>query len=260
MIKGMNKYLGVALLVVLTLIIAGFVSRPQQTQEVRSRAAAASTLSFVPADISVGMGQTVSLSVNLVPSTNIVTAVELHKQFDPAFLELVSLTPEPAFSSVLATAIINNSAGQASITVGVPPLSPIRNPTSVVTAQFRTKSTVGSARVTLTPDTKVAALNETGNVVASLVPATVRILAPTPTPTPSPTPSPTPTSTPTPTPTPIPPLPGDLDRDGDVDIYDYNLLVTNFGRTGTNVADIDGNSKVDIFDYNILVTNFGRYR
>lgn len=52
---------------------------------------------------------------------------------------------------------------------------------------------------------------------------------------------------------------GDLNADGKVDIFDYNLLVTNFGKTGSNiVGDIDNNGKVDIFDYNQLVANFGK--
>lgn len=54
-------------------------------------------------------------------------------------------------------------------------------------------------------------------------------------------------------------LSGDIDKDGDVDIFDYNLLIENFGNTSCgNVADIDGNCKVDIFDYNILIENFGK--
>jgi len=56
-----------------------------------------------------------------------------------------------------------------------------------------------------------------------------------------PTPSPTPKPTPTPT-----PKPGDLNGDGKVDIFDYNILVANFGHPYT------------IFDYNNLVANFGR--
>jgi hypothetical protein len=54
---------------------------------------------------------------------------------------------------------------------------------------------------------------------------------------------------------------GDLDGDGDVNIDDYNLLVANFGKTGTPgwiPADINKNGRVDIFDYNILVENFGK--
>ncbi|MCH7730620.1 hypothetical protein IID21_03795 [Patescibacteria group bacterium] len=55
------------------------------------------------------------------------------------------------------------------------------------------------------------------------------------------------------------PLEGDIDQDGDVDIFDYNILIENFGNTNCgNVADINGDCKVDIFDYNLLVTNFGK--
>lgn len=53
-------------------------------------------------------------------------------------------------------------------------------------------------------------------------------------------------------------LSGDLNADGKVNIFDYNILVGNFGKTGTNIqGDIDNNGKVDIFDYNVLVGNFG---
>ena len=68
-----------------------------------------------------------------------------------------------------------------------------------------------------------------------------------------------PTSTPTKRPPPT--LPGDIDKDGDVDIFDYNLMIENFGKTGCgNVADLDNDCDVDIFDYNILVENFGKSR
>jgi len=50
--------------------------------------------------------------------------------------------------------------------------------------------------------------------------------------------------------------PGDINGDGIVDIFDYNLLVTNFGKTGTVgfiPADINKDGKVDVTDYNLLV-------
>lgn len=60
-------------------------------------------------------------------------------------------------------------------------------------------------------------------------------------------------------PPPSPPLPGDIDKDGDVDIFDYNLMIENFGKIGCgNVADINDDCKIDIFDYNILIENFGK--
>lgn len=54
---------------------------------------------------------------------------------------------------------------------------------------------------------------------------------------------------------------GDLNGDGKVDIFDYNILVSDFGKTGSPgwiPADIDKNGKVDIFDYNLLIGNFGK--
>ena len=67
-------------------------------------------------------------------------------------------------------------------------------------------------------------------------------------PTPSPSPSPSPTA-----------KSADLNSDNKVDIFDYNVLVGDFGKIGSNlVSDIDKNNKVDIFDYNILVGEFGK--
>jgi putative glycosyl hydrolase-like family 15 (GHL15) protein len=76
-------------------------------------------------------------------------------------------------------------------------------------------------------------------------------------PTPVPTAIVTTTITPTPT---LPPSyrPGDVDGDGDVDIFDYNSIVSNFGRTGIFQGDLDSDGDVDIFDYNVVVSNFGR--
>ena len=87
-------------------------------------------------------------------------------------------------------------------------------------------------------------------------------VVPSPTSAPSipPSPSVSPASTPSPSPTPSASAkPGDIDGNNKVDIFDYNILLTNFGRTGVGVpGDLDKNNKVDIFDYNIVLTNFGK--
>lgn len=71
---------------------------------------------------------------------------------------------------------------------------------------------------------------------------------------------------PSPTPTPSY-LPSDINHDEKIDIFDYNLLIQNFGRTraqgflpSTIDPDIVRNDVVDIFDYNILIENFGSPR
>ena len=53
----------------------------------------------------------------------------------------------------------------------------------------------------------------------------------------------------------------DINGDGKVDIFDYNILVSDFGKTGVAgfvKSDINKDGKVDIFDYNILISNFGK--
>lgn len=51
---------------------------------------------------------------------------------------------------------------------------------------------------------------------------------------------------------------GDINQDSVVDSQDYDILIQNFGKTGTNQADINSDGRVDIFDYNILVRNYGK--
>jgi hypothetical protein len=74
------------------------------------------------------------------------------------------------------------------------------------------------------------------------------------------------TSTPSPTPSATPSggctryVLGDTDCNGAINIFDYNTIVSNFGKTVTafNNGDLDGNGTVNIFDYNSIVTNFGK--
>jgi hypothetical protein len=54
---------------------------------------------------------------------------------------------------------------------------------------------------------------------------------------------------------------GDLNNDKAVNIKDYNILITNFGKTGTPgwiPSDIIKNGKVNIFDYNAVIENLGK--
>ncbi|MBP7768472.1 DNRLRE domain-containing protein [Candidatus Woesebacteria bacterium] len=55
--------------------------------------------------------------------------------------------------------------------------------------------------------------------------------------------------------------PGDTDLDNDVDIFDFNRVVTDFGKKGSacfTSADLDGDGDVDIFDFNVVVGAFGK--
>jgi hypothetical protein len=65
-----------------------------------------------------------------------------------------------------------------------------------------------------------------------------------------------PSTTPTKTPTPAGKR-GDFNKDGKVDIFDYNLLIANFGKTNA-LYNLTGSNLIDIFDYNIFVSVWGK--
>jgi hypothetical protein len=99
------------------------------------------------------------------------------------------------------------------------------------------------------PGYGLAVLNITASVSVS----------PAPTITPSPSAPISAPVSPSPVSSPSPVKAGDIDGNGKVDIFDYNILLTNFGKTGTGIqGDVNNSGKVDIFDYNILLTNFGK--
>ena len=129
---------------------------------------------------------------------------------------------------------------------------------TTVNPKYANPSVHGSSSTTA--DFKLASDSPCAGKGSSITSVAQLLGQPVSTPGPTSTPTPTKSLTPTPTKSPTPPLlPGDLDKDGDVDIFDYNLLVENFGNTHCgNVADIDSDCDVDIFDYNILIENFGK--
>ena len=45
----------------------------------------------------------------------------------------------------------------------------------------------------------------------------------------------------------------DVNKDSKIDILDFNVLMVNWGASGTNAADFNGDSIVDIFDFNSLM-------
>ena len=64
---------------------------------------------------------------------------------------------------------------------------------------------------------------------------------------------------PAPTPTTSASAKGDATGDGKVDVLDFNSLLIQWGKAGTNLtADLDKNGAVDIFDFNLLLINWSR--
>lgn len=51
---------------------------------------------------------------------------------------------------------------------------------------------------------------------------------------------------------------GDIDKDKGVYLTDYNIFVTEFGKSGYSPADLDKSGQVNLNDYKLFVENFGK--
>lgn len=179
----------------------------EQRQELRTKAAPASTLSFSPASLTAAVGQDFSLSAVIETQTNVVPAVELHISFNSAVFKASKLAPGAALPSIFDGPTIDNTAGTAYLVVANVQ-NPIQGSGTVATINFRV---IGPStqveRITFTSQTQAGAWQEEGaNVLIGTIPASITIeTATTPSPTTTPTPSTTPVpSTPTASPTPSP--------------------------------------------------------
>lgn len=172
--------------------------------------------------------------------SNKVAAFEIHLSYNSSALQIDSLTLDPSsgISSILGQPTIDNINGKAAIVFGTPAGSQgfAGQGLPILIINGKTKSVSGQYQIILDPETKAS---QNGvNILRSTYPLNINI---------------------------VQTYRGDIDKDGDVDIYDFGLLVQNFGRTrsqGFIPANIDPdivkNDVVDIFDYSILVQDFGK--
>ena len=166
--------IGIILLAIpLTVFLVG------KNQEVRKKAAPASTLSFVPASQSVRVGQNFSLSVKLDTGTNQVGLVQLRIVYDPAFLEAVDITNDTFAPSIRVSKKVDPN-GKISISVGAKdtahPLLGTGNIAIVTFKAIKASATPLLVKFTPSPDTVANALNESSeDVLIGRSPASITI-------------------------------------------------------------------------------------
>lgn len=181
-------------------------------QDIRNRAAPATTLAITPAAIVKKVGDTFTMEVTIDTGENQVVAAELHINFDPTKLEAQTVNNGSLFGNILASGTVES--GAASITVGAASSKePVKGAGSVAIIRFTAIAKTDSpTAVKLASNTFVGGLGEgANNVLVGTTPATVTItedvkaaappaeqdLAPQGTPAPEPTATP-PATTPTP--------------------------------------------------------------
>lgn len=185
----------VAVLILLAIPVTVFLV--SQQQELRKRAAPATTLSLSPTTVEKKVGESLSLDVKIDTGDNQVVAAEISLTFDPEKLQAENITNGGLFPNILTSGSIEN--GTASIAVGAPNTSqPVTGVGTAAVVRFKTlAATETPVSVRFGPTTFIGGLGESStNVLVGTTPAKITITTDAgsnkeATPSASPTPTPT---------------------------------------------------------------------
>lgn len=196
----------IVLIIVFISILIGIpvtVFLVSKNQEIRQRAAPATTLTLTPSSATKQVGDEFVLDVSMNTATNQVVAVQVSLSFDPTKLEAEWIHNGTMFPNIISSGVIGN--GSASIALGAAnTTTPITGTGVAASVKFKAlAATTAPISVKFSADTFVGALGEgSTNVLTSTVPSTITITTGTaPTLTPTPTTGGSSTITPTATPT-----------------------------------------------------------
>lgn len=213
-----KKLLIIGFFVVLLIAIPVTVYLLQQQQELRSRAQAASVLSFDPPStpsnpLQVQVDDTVDLDVMLDPGTNLVSFVRLEIQYDSTKLATASGAKGAffeqntvSFPSLRGDPQYEDGKIILAVSVGPDPTSAVKTKTKIGTIHFKAiEKTDTPTQVIFGTQTQVLSIGSedqaSENVLSSSTPVIINVVGPTETPTPTQEPTPTEEITPTVSPT-----------------------------------------------------------
>lgn len=171
----MKKIVLLLVSVILLIAVPVTVLFVKQRQDVRKRAAPATTLTLSPSTITKKVDETFSLEATIDTGENNVVSVALHLVFDPAKLEAQTITNGPLFPSILTSGTVDR--GVASITVGASDSKkPVNGSGSVAVVKFKAlERTDVPVAVRFAANTFVGGLDEATNVLVGSSPASVNI-------------------------------------------------------------------------------------
>ncbi|MFH0749625.1 MAG: cohesin domain-containing protein [Candidatus Gottesmanbacteria bacterium] len=197
--KKIILFVGALLLLIAVPVTVYFVG---SQQEIRSKAAPATKLSFTPATITKLPDEQFSINVQIDTGENSVAAAKLSISFDATKLEAMSITNGPLAPKISASGVV--SSGIATITVSAESTAkPIKGTGIIAVLRMRGKEqTITPAIIKFDQTTFVSGLGESQiNVLTTIGVASITItgssqvvatLSPTPAASPTPTASPTP--------------------------------------------------------------------
>lgn len=182
------------IVVALTLLaIPATVFLVGQNQEIRKRAAPATTIQLNPKTVSVKPKKTFKLEARIDTGDNQIVAAELHFVFDPQKVKADKPVKGSFAPSILVEGAVDNAAGTATITVGGSTTAPIKGKGTIATISFTALEATGDSPISirLAPNTFLAAVSDPNtNVLIGSSPASVTIKGDAPDTTGTPTPTP----------------------------------------------------------------------
>jgi len=199
----MKRVVIIVVSLLLFLAIPASVFLSMRSQELRKKAAPATTLTLTPASVTKAVNEDFTLEVRMDTAENQIVAVELNLTFDPTKLQAEWIHNGTMFPNILSSGTVGN--GTVSIALGATnTTTPITGTGTVATIKFKALAPTSSpVSVRFSTDTFVGALNEgSTNALTSSVPSTITITGSNSTITPTATPTGTIATTLTPTLTP----------------------------------------------------------
>lgn len=267
-------------------IIAGVIL-VRNRQILQKDAAPLTSLLFNPSSLGVIRGKNFTVNSKMNSGTNIITGIDIELDFNPAAIQVASVTPTNSLSNftfIVRNEIDNNLGKIRYIAFTTDKTLGISGNIDLLTisGSVPATATAGSYQISYGSLTTLAAVGEGQNAVLNKTSAVVTVSLPTPVPTasPSPTIAPTirptatatatatatsvptikPTVTPTVTFSPIPNKTGDINSDGSVDMIDIGIVVDNYEVLPITVlkADLNSDGAVNMVDIGIVVDNYER--
>ncbi|MBI5449226.1 hypothetical protein HY948_02805 [Candidatus Gottesmanbacteria bacterium] len=174
----MRKIVGVVLGILFLAAVPLTVFLVSQRQELRKKAAPATTLSLIPSAITKKVGDIFTVEAQMDTGENRIIAVEMHIIYDPTILEAQTITNGPLFPNVLASGIIER--GTASISVGAATTTnPVSGTGTAATIRFKAlTNTEAPVSIRFAANTFAGAIGEgTTNALVGTQPASITITA-----------------------------------------------------------------------------------
>lgn len=149
-----------------------------QRQELRKKAAPATTLALLPSAITKRVNDMFAVDVQIDTGENQVISADIHIVYDPDALEAQTVTNSTLFPSILSSGVVDR--GTASITVGAPSnAQPVTGTGTIATVRFRAiAATQTPVSIRFAANTAVRSVSEgSTNLLVGTRPATVTVAA-----------------------------------------------------------------------------------